>query len=149
MNELKVAYETDLYAWLMHNATLLRQGKLAEIDLLNVAEELESMGKSQQNELLSRLRVLLAHLLKWQSQPKLRSGSWKATIMEQRLQIIQLLETSPSLKHRLAERIAEAYPKALKLATTETNLPKQTFPETCPYSFEQILDEDFYPKATE
>jgi len=148
MNNVPVAYETDFYAWLIHNADLLRQGKLAEIDLLNVAEELESMGRSQQNELISRLGVLLAHLLKWQYQANLSSRSWNSTIVEQRLRVTRLLKTSPSLKHRLAERIAEAYTEAVKIAGAETNLPKQTFPETCPYSFEQILDEDFYPSAT-
>jgi hypothetical protein len=131
----------------MHNAALLRQGKLAEVDLLNVAEELESMGRSEKRELLSRFEVLLVHLLKWSYQANRRSNSWKDTIWEQRRRIELLLKDSPSLKHRLAERVADAYPGALVAAARETNLPKETFPKICPYSLEQILDEDFYPSA--
>jgi hypothetical protein len=74
--EVIADYNKDFYAWLMKNADLLRQHKFNEVDIEHVAEELESMGKSEKRELTSRLTVLLAHLLKWKFQPALRSRSW-------------------------------------------------------------------------
>src|SRR3990167_6767445 len=102
-------YNQDFYAWTIHNAESLRQGKLSEIDLENVAEEIESMGKSEKRELLNRLAVLLSHLLKWKFQSPRRSNSWKYTIKEQRIQLEDLLEESPSLKASLEEKMAHAY----------------------------------------
>ncbi len=146
MNQLVSEYDQDFYQWTQHNAQLLREGKLAEIDILHIAEELESMGKRDKRELISRLTVLLAHLLKWQFQPQLRSKSWQLTVREQRLQIAKLLKDSPSLKPLLhQEGILEAYPDALDMASDETGLPLSTFPEICPYSIEQLLDKTFYP----
>ncbi len=146
MNQLVSEYDQDFYQWTQHNAQLLREGKLAEIDILHIAEELESMGKRDKRELISRLTVLLAHLLKWQFQPQLRSKSWQLTVREQRLQIAKLLKDSPSLKPLLhQEGILEAYPDALDMASDETGLPLSTFPEVCPYSIEQLLDKTFYP----
>ena len=127
MNQLVSEYDQDFYQWTQHNAQLLREGKLAEIDILHIAEELESMGKRDKRELISRLTVLLAHLLKWQFQPLLRSKSWQFTVREQQ------------------EGILEAYPDALDMASDETGLPLSTFPEVCPYSIEQLLDKTFYP----
>ncbi len=87
MNELAIEYQQDFYLWLCHNIELLRNGRLSEIDVENIAEELDGMSKSQQRELISRLKILFAHLLKWQFQPDRRSTSWKGTIIEQRSQI--------------------------------------------------------------
>src|SRR5437016_14045977 len=81
------AYEEDFFAWTEEQARLLRAGELAEIDALNLAEEVESMGRRDRQELESRLTVLLAHLLKWQVQPDRRSTNWSGTIREQRRQI--------------------------------------------------------------
>jgi len=139
-------YEKDFYVWLMTNVELLRQRRLTEIDVNNIAEELESMGKRDKRELLSRLKVLLMHLLKWQFQKNKRSKSWKSTINEQREQVDLVLIDSPSLKYQLIEKLQGAYRLALKAAINETNLPKKTFPDCCPYSLEQVLDDDFYPE---
>jgi hypothetical protein len=92
------AYEQDRHAWATHTATLLRQGRLEEVDLTHLTEELDSMGASERRELYSRLKVLLVHLLKWRYQPERRSDSWGYTIDEQRDQILYLLRQSPSLK---------------------------------------------------
>lgn len=139
------SYDQDFYAWVMHNANLIRQGRFAEMDALQVAEELESMGKRDKRELMSRFKILLRHLLKWSFQPEKRSRSWEQTIDEQREQINLILADSPSLKYQLIEKINDTYPLALKAAMKETNLPPTTFPTICPYSLEQILDEAFYP----
>src|SRR5580692_5108256 len=94
-------YETDFYAWASHNAELLREQRFNEIDFENIAEEIEDMGSSHRRSLMSRLEILLAHLLKWQFQPMGKCNSWKYTIDEQRLRITDLLIESPSLKYEL------------------------------------------------
>ena len=139
------SYDQDFYAWTLHNADLIRQGRFAEMDALQIAEELESMGKRDKRELISRFKVLIMHLLKWSFQPEKRSKSWEQTIDEQREQINLILMDSPSLKYQLIARINDTYPLALKAAMKETNLPLKTFPTICPYSVEQILNEAFYP----
>jgi hypothetical protein len=138
-----VDYETDFYAWALHNAELLRQGRFSEVDIKHVAEELEDMG-SHKSELVSRFIILIGHLLKWESQPHYRGRSWRRSIDEQRLQINWLIQKKPSLKPGLIAAIAEAYPHAVKLATKETQIPKAHFPSECLYTLEQLLDEDFY-----
>jgi hypothetical protein len=140
-------YEKDFYGWIYHNIDLLRQGKLTEINTELLIEELESMAKRDRRELISRFMILIAHLLKWQFQPQRRSGSWQASISEQRIQIVEQLEESPSLNNLLVEGILIAYPKAITLAAKETGLPKTMFPKECPYSIEQLLDDDFYPRS--
>ncbi|MDM8567938.1 DUF29 domain-containing protein [Thiotrichales bacterium HSG1] len=138
-------YETDLDAWFMANAELLRQRRFTEIDIDNIVDELESMAKRDRRELLSRLKVLLMHLLKWQFQANKRSKSWENTIDEQRQQIYLVLADSPSLKHMLTEKLHDAYILAVKAAMKETGLPKKVFPTNCPYTLEQTLDDEFYP----
>ncbi len=112
-------YERDFYAWPMREAGLLQrlaQGERVNdaLDAANLAEEIESLGRSQKREISSRLRVLLTHMLKWQYQPDARSGSWKATIREQRRELEAVLEDSPSLRSIVPERIAPAYQRALR-----------------------------------
>lgn len=135
-------YEIDFYAWIMKNAELMRQGRLSEIDAGNIAEELESMGKSEKRQSIHRLALLLAHLLKWKFQPGLRSQSWKYTIKEQRRQVMALLKDSPSLKNVIIEKFAEAYEDAVLIAAKETGLDEGTFPKVCPYSFEQAMENE-------
>ncbi len=91
MTRNAVDYEKDFYAWTVEQARLLRAGELSALDVANIAEEIESLGRSDRRELGSRLTVLLLHLLKWRSQPDTRSKSWLATIREQRRQIEKLL----------------------------------------------------------
>ncbi len=138
-------YDRDFYAWAIHNAELIRQGRLAELDLEHLAEEVESMGVSQRNELKNRIRVLLLHLLKWQFQPKARSSGWVGTIDEQRARLDLLLEESPSLRRLLDEAIDYAYPWARQSAGRETGLSVDAFPDRCPYTAEQALNTDFWP----
>ncbi len=138
-------YEQDYYAWIQEQAALLRMGRLAEIDVAHLAEEVESMGISERRELESRLKVLLQHLLKWQRQPDARSASWAGSIDAQRYQLAILLRQSPSLWRRMDEGIKFAYPAARRAAGRETDLPLSAFPETCPLTVEQIFDEDYWP----
>src|ERR1700676_1028911 len=91
-------YDRDFYAWANEQAALLRAGKLAQADLAHIAEEIESMGKTEKRELVSRLTVLLLHLLKWRFQPELRGTSWRLSVEEQWLQVASHLADNPSLK---------------------------------------------------
>ena len=138
-------YETDFYAWTQQQSELLRNGDWRQLDLPNLIEEIECLGKRERQELRNRLSVLIGHLLKWEFQDEKRSRSWLATLYIQRLEIIELLEDNPSLKSYLEEGFGKAYPKAVQLAVKETGLPGSTFPIECPYSFEEILSDRFYP----
>ena len=132
-------YERDFYAWARQQAELLRHGTVEKIDLENLAEEIESMGKNEKRQLTSRLALLLAHLLKWRFQPKMRSNSWKYTIIEQRWQVIELLDDSPSLKHQLNECLHRSYERAILIAARETGLDTEQFPRECPYSLDEVF----------
>jgi hypothetical protein len=141
-----VDYEEDFYAWTVEQARLLRLGELSAIDAANIAEEIESMGRSDRRELKSRLIILLMHLLKWRCQPGARSRSWSATIDEQRLQIEGVLSESPSLRPMVAPMMPEAYSIARARAIAETGLADQLFPEACPFSPEEVLSRAFLPE---
>ncbi len=138
-------YEVDFYAWTQEQVILLREQKWSQVDLANVLEEIESLGKQQRQELRNRLGILLGHLLKWQFQPDYRSKSWQATIREQRYRIRKLLDDSPSLKPHLLEAIAYGYELGLALVVQETPLDYGDLPERCSYLLEQILDDAFFP----
>jgi Domain of unknown function DUF29 len=138
-------YTTDFYAWTQEQVSLLRNHQWSQIDLQNLIEEVESLGKQQRQELRNRLSILIGHLLKWQFQPQHRSRSWLANLRIQRLDTIELLEENPSLKSYLEEVVGKAYLKGVELAIRETDLPGRTFPADCPYSLTEILDDGFYP----
>ena len=140
-------YETDFYAWTQEQAKFLRAGNWENLDILNLVEEIESLGKQERQELRNRLGILLGHLLKWEFQPSHRSKSWVATMREQRYRILELLAESPSLKPYLPEALPKSYEYGLALAVRETSLDYQDFPAECLYSLEQVLDADFLPEA--
>ena len=138
-------YETDIYAWTQQQAALLRAEDFAEVDWNNIIEEIESLGISQRSELASRLTVLMAHLLKWQYQSSKRSHSWRVTIVNQRIEIERHLSDNPTLASQLATFVANNYRGAVKKATVETRLERNTFPVECPWTAAQIVDEEFWP----
>lgn len=140
-------YDRDFYAWANEQAALLRSGKLDQADIANIAEEIESMGRSEKRELVNRLAVLMLHLLKWRYQPGLRGSSWEATIAVQRDDLRDHLRDNPSLKSKLDEAVSDAYRKAALGATGETGLPRSTFPQSCPWTFAQMMDDTFWPDA--
>lgn len=138
-------YETDFYAWTQVQAKLLQAGQWRELDRVNLVEEIESLGRQEQQELVNRLGVLLGHLLKWEFQPAARSKSWFATIREQRRRMARLFQQSPSLKPLLPEALSDAYPDGVDLVIRETPLRYRELPAACPYMLEQILDSKFFP----
>lgn len=156
MNNLSQMYETDYYQWAKCNVDLLKTGRFSELDIENLIEELEGMARSDKNELESRLIILIAYLLKWQYQLNqlkeqwqgFEGQSWQRTVIEQRTQLERILNKMPSLKKSIEQIARESYPYALKLASKETKLPIKTFPIACPYSVEQLLDEDFFPNES-
>jgi len=140
-------YETDFYGWIQNQADSLRVRSLSNLDYDNLIEEIESMGRSEQRALESRLDVLLTHLLKWQYQPTLRGKSWQLTIREQRKRIANHLRKNPSLKSLVPETYEEAYDYAVLRAAKETGMDESVFPTQCPWTFDQVMNGDFLPEV--
>ena len=138
-------HDEDFYGWTKGQIQLLKKNKIKEIDVNYLIEELESMGASEKRELRSRLAQLIFHLLKYEYQKHLRSRSWKASIDEPRVQIAFVMKDNPSLKSQINEKVAEAYKSSLFLMDKETDIPRQALPATCPYTLEQLQDDEFYP----
>ena len=144
--EARSDYDQDFNQWLEKNVALLKAGQYKELDAANIAEELESMGKRDKRQLVNRMIILLAHLIKWHYQPGAISSSWKGTIIEQRRRLLQLLSDSPSLKPLLEERLNMAWQEARKTASAETGQPMSTYPEVCPWELQTILRDEWYPE---
>ncbi|WP_206682725.1 DUF29 domain-containing protein [Chthonobacter albigriseus] len=137
-------YEEDFYAWTQEQAAKLRARSHNDIDWENLAEEIDSVGGQQKQEIENRLDQLLMHLLKARFQPEQWKGGWQATIKVQRLGIQKVIRRNPSLKKYPADVLAEEYETARLLAIAETGLPESTFPETCPFTIEEIMDDGFF-----
>lgn len=142
-------HDEDFYGWAMAEANLLRQRKWDKLDIEHLAEELESMGTSEKRELISRMAQLIFHLLKWHLQPDYREfnkRSWEGSIIGQRKQISRLMRDNPSLKSILSQSLADAYEDAQVFIRKETPIDLKKMPVECPYTFEQIMNDEFYPE---
>ena len=139
-------YDRDFYVWTMEQADILRRRKPDWMDWENIAEELESMGKRDRRELISRLALLLMHLAKWQWQPDKRSQSWRATVKEQRKQMALLLKDSPSLDSFMRYSLQDAWRESARDAAEETGIPLGTFPDTCPWDIDTGVLADWWPE---
>ena len=142
---IETAYEHDFVRWLDEEAKLAEAGCRDELDLINLAEELRSLGASERRARDSHLRNLLLHILKWEFQPDKRSGSWASSIINARGEIESLVRQSPSLgrEDALQSALNDQFPRARRMAAVETGLPLQDLPEACPYTVTQIFDPDF------
>ncbi len=140
------SHDGDFHAWAMDQGRKLRDGQLNALDVLNLAEEIEDMGRAEKRELTNRLAVLLTHLLKWAAQPARRGRSWLATIGEQRDQADLLLRDNPSLRPLLTEIMGDAYRLGRRAALRETRLAADRLPAACPWEVGQVLDEGFLPE---
>lgn len=134
-------YDTDETAWLDQTAELVRDRRLAEVDLDTLAEYLTDMARRDRREVGSRLALILAHLLKWEFQPDKRTGSWRATIEVQRQELAELLE-SGTLRNHADEVLAKAYANGVRQAAAETGLDATAFPAECPYMVKQLMSID-------
>lgn len=142
-NQAISQYEQDFYAWTQEQSELLRLGQWQALDIENLVEEILSLGRQQKQELRNRLGVLIGHLLKWDYQPELRGKSWKATIREQRDEIIEILQENPSLKPYLEEAVQKGFRQGINLVLKETPLDLYNLPSECPYEIAQVLDLQF------
>lgn len=138
-------YEQDFYLWIETIAKQLKTGRFAEIDLENLIEEIESMGRSEKRALESNLVVLLMHLLKYKYQPEKRTNSWLSTILEHRRRLNRNLQDSPSLKKYFLKIFSECYQDARQQAAIETGLLIDNFPAESPFSEDRCLNKDFLP----
>jgi hypothetical protein len=141
-------YEHDYFQWLVNQVDLLRTGHIDELDLDNLAEEIEDLGKNERRSLESDLVIVLMHLLKWQYQPGRRGNSWRYSILEHRDRLEERLAESPSLKPYLQDVFDKCYRKARISAAKETELDLATFPEESPFSLEEAMDEEFLPGSS-
>ena len=148
---MSTLYQDDFYSWGLAQAAGLRRlaglrlDGAPELDWSQLAEEIEGLSRSLEDELHSHLIVLLHNLLKWQFQPGFRSRSWQSSITVHRRGIARLLRKNPGLKSRVADELAEAYVSARLRAVAETGFAENTFPERCPYSQTSVEDEGCWP----
>lgn len=131
-------YEQDETAWLEQTARLVAQRRLSEIDHANLSEYLFDMARRDKREVLSRLILLLTHLLKWEQQPDKRTNSWRGTILTQRRKLRHLLE-SGTLRRYASEMLGQCYKEAIEQAAVETGLSEAAFPAECALSLDDVL----------
>jgi hypothetical protein len=146
----KATYDTDFYAWTQAQAAHLRAKEWPALDVDNLAEEIESLGRSDRRAITHQLERLLLHLLKWGYQPRERARrgrGWQGSMLQARHEIATLIAESPSLHDYPAQQLTGAYRHARAQAAIQTGLPRATFPETCPWALDQVLDEDFWPEG--
>lgn len=134
-------YERDEVEWYGEMIALIETGRTEELDFINLKEFLQAMSRSERSAVKSRLLVLLAHWLKWEYQPDKRTGSWLATLRTQHFQLQYELSGSRVLRNYLSEVYESVYQQATELAASETGLPPETFPETCPVTLDELLAE--------
>ena len=140
-----INYEKDFYGWTQEQAALLKAGRFTDLDVQNLIEEVETMGRSEKRALESRLSVLLLHMLKWHYQPARRGNSWSYTIVERRMKFKKVLNENPGLKPEIEKILSDAYEYAAVKATHETGLRSDIFPAECPWTLDQLRDKDYYP----
>lgn len=142
-------YDQDLHLWLVKTADLLKKKRFEELDLENLIEEIESMGKRERRELANRLTTIIEHLLKltyWTEVKEENARGWRVTIVEQRRQIIRLLADSPSLKTWLEEIFLECYEVARRDTIKANYLPENIFPLQPFITVEELLNLDYLPE---
>jgi hypothetical protein len=140
-----IDYNSDYYGWTLDQVELLKRGQFQKMDVENLIEELEAMGRSEKRALESRMIVLLTHLLKWHYQPARRGKSWELTIKGQRVNCLDVLEDNPSLKSTLDALFIRSYNRSKIEAAKETGLDENHFPVECPFSITELFDNNYYP----
>ena len=144
-DERQSLYDRDFYLWVEQQAALLREGRLDELDVTNLLEEIESMGRKDKKAIQNNLVMVLTHLLKYQFQPDQRSSGWRGSIVEHRRRLRYDFKESPRLRGHASEVFTEAYEDAREQASAESGLPPRAFPKSSPYTLEQTLDPDYLP----
>ena len=140
-------YDLDFFLWTQEQAALLEAGDVGRLDIDNLVEEIRSMGNRDKNAVFSNMRIVLLHLLKVEFQPNKQTRSWLGSIVEHRQRLADDFRSSPSLKRHARLELDSCYSSALLRATIETELPLDSFPKSCPYTFQQALDSAFFPSS--
>ena len=142
----KTLYDTDFVEWTARTAQLVREGRFEEVDVENLAEEIADLGNSERSAVGSQFSRMLMHLVKERIQPERAGKSWRGSIIDARREIRFKLESSPSLRRYLAEKLEKIYRGAVRDALQETNLTEHArdfdIPTDCPYSLDELLDGD-------
>src|ERR1700732_5360473 len=115
-------YEQDFFLWTKEQAAALRLAKNSNLplDWENLAEEIESLGKSDRRELRSQVRRILRHLLKLEASPSVEpSAGWRSTVLDARTEVTDVLRDSPSLRREVDDLIAEQLIVAAELASAD------------------------------
>ena len=132
-------YDADFAQWAQDQAATLREGRFADLDMAHLLEEIDDLSGSIRREIRNRLKQITVHILKFQHQPERATSSWSETIIEQSSEIDDLLDDSPSLRREMPAFIATACRRGRKLASSETGLPIEDFPEAPTPEFERAL----------
>ena len=155
MSTKTTLYEQDFYAWTQEQAALLEGHQFDTLDIPHLVEEITSLGKSEQRELVHRLEPLLEHLVKLTiAAARLphdfqRAGRlWRITVKTQRVKVAQVLRDNPSLRPTVPQAVADAYAVARLEAAAALDLDEDTIPETCPWTPDEVLKADFWPEET-
>jgi hypothetical protein len=142
----KTLYDTDFVEWTARTAELLRQGRFDEVDLEHVVEEIEDLGRSERLAMRSQLRRMLAHLIKMRIQPERAGASWRGSVASARIEILDRITDSPSLRRHAETSLPRLYREAVELALAETNLAAHAkeldIPAKCPYTLDELLQGD-------
>ena len=141
------AYGEDFYRWAHDQAALLRSGRAADADLANIAEELETLGRSEVHALRSHLKQIICHLTKLAHQPERATRSWINTVARARQDVEILLEENPSLRSRLPEIFDKACRDGRALAILETGLNVKAFPQIREFTLDEVRNTEFLPRS--
>jgi len=140
-------YENDFYGWTQQQAQALRQRRFEALDMDNLIEEIESIGRGEIRLLENHLTVLLMDLLQWKFWPERRGLQLEADIMRERRKIVNHLEENAGLNALLTDILDDAYDSSIFMAARETGMPPETFPSRCPWTFEEAMHADIWPEA--
>jgi Domain of unknown function DUF29 len=138
-SENELEHEKDFFKWTRNQINLLKKKEFTKLDISHLIEEIESLGNSEKNAIESHLIVLFLYLLKIDHQPAMRSNSWNNSVENSKFRIMRLVQKNPSLKRKVSEFISDAYYSAKLEASSETGLEVKTFPEECPWTFEELF----------
>ncbi|MGA9380230.1 MAG: DUF29 domain-containing protein [Phormidium sp.] len=143
--DLKTLYETDEFEWLQLTIQLLKNRQLESLDLENLIEELEELSRRDKSAVSSLLKQIIIHLLLleyWTNERELNANHWRSEIYGFRDQLDEIL--TKTLRNYLEENLDSIYKRALGLVHQKTGNTVK-FPLECPYSFEKLLDLNWFP----
>jgi hypothetical protein len=139
-------YESDFYAWTQEQARAIEESRWANVDVVNIAEEIRSLGRQVESEIADRCEILLSYLLKWQWLAEYPGLAWKENIDRQRQEIADLFEENPSLVEKRERFVARAYENSRRRLKYETYFFETDFPASCPFVVAQVFDTQYFPE---